>query len=44
MVNCTDETITSPIGGYVMTASDASVRLERNVVTLPPDTGAWIQS
>ena len=44
VVNCTDETITSPIGGYVMTASDASVRLERNVVTLPPDTGAWIQS
>ena len=44
VVNCSDREIVSPIGGYVMTASDASVRLERNVVTLPPDTGAWIQS
>jgi alpha-glucosidase len=44
VVNCSDEEVTSPIGGYVITASDASVVLERNVVTLPPDTGAWIQA
>jgi alpha-glucosidase len=44
VVNCSDEPVTSPIGGYVITASDATVHLERNVVLLPPDTGAWIQS
>jgi alpha-glucosidase len=44
VVNCSAEEVTSPIGGYVITASDATVVLERNVVVLPPDTGAWIQA
>lgn len=44
VVNFTDDEVVSPIQGYVITASDAGVRLERTVVTLPPDTGAWIQS
>ena len=44
VVNCSEQEITSPIGGYAMTASDASVRRERNIVTLPPDTGAWVQA
>ncbi len=44
VVNCTDEEIISPIGGVVLTASDGSVHADNGIVTLPADTGAWIQT
>ena len=44
MVNFTDEAVTSPVSGRVLVASDASVMVEGDRVTLPPSTGAWLQT
>ena len=43
VVNCTDEEVSSPFGGAILTASDAAVQADNNTVALPPNTGAWIQ-
>ena len=44
VVNFTDEAVTSPVSGRVLVASDASVMVEGDRVTLPPSTGAWLQT
>lgn len=44
VVNFGSATAPSPVLGEVLVASDVSVEIEGGRVTLPPSTGAWIQT
>jgi len=44
VVNCGERAADSPVVGTLLVASDASVTSQGDRVTLPPSTGAWIQT
>jgi alpha-glucosidase len=44
VVNCSEVAAVAPVQGDVLVASDPSAMAEGGRITLPPSTGAWIQT
>jgi hypothetical protein len=44
VINFSSETLDSPVRGRVLVASDPTVHADGSIVTLPPSTGAWLQT
>jgi alpha-glucosidase len=44
VINFSDAPIDSPVAGRILVASDPTVKAHETTVTLPPSTGAWLQT
>jgi alpha-glucosidase len=44
VVNFSEEGVESPVRGRILVASDSEITARRTTVTLPPSTGAWLQT